>query len=131
MSGWVGFSFTGSPILLSLVHNNGLLSSALRHERDEQDQLYEQGHPTASQDDDITVSSGPTEPQSSNIQGKGQVILTAERQSWCQASANYQGLGVLLKVTQEPLIPVPAWPVLFTAQHSRVSPTGIPAPTFS
>lgn len=122
--GWVGFSLAGFPILHSLVHNNGLLSSALRCERKEQKQLHEQGHPTASQDDDITVSSGPAKTQSSNNQGKGQVILPAERQSWCQASANYQGLGVLLKVTQELLIPASAQPhTLRTVEsHQQESP---------
>lgn len=111
----MGFSLAGSPILPSLVHSNGFLSSALRHERNEQNQLHEQGHPKTSQDDDITVSSGPAKTQSSNNQGKGQVILTAGQQSWCQASANYQGLGVLLKVTQEPLIPACAQPELSQA----------------
>lgn len=62
---------------LSLVHSNDFLNSVVRRDRNKQNQLQEQGHPTTSQGDDITVSSCPVKTKRSNNQGKGQVILTA------------------------------------------------------
>lgn len=77
LSGWAEFSFAGSSVFPSLVHSNAFLISVVKCERNEQNQPHEQGHPTTSQDDDITISSGPAKTQSSNNGGEGQVILTA------------------------------------------------------
>lgn len=61
-----GFPFAESQPLLSLILGNVFLSSTLGYNSNEWKQLSEQGHPAASQDDDITVSSCPGKTQGSN-----------------------------------------------------------------
>lgn len=58
--------FVESQPLLSLILSNVFLSSTLGYNSNEWKQLSEQGHPAASQDDDITVSSCPGKTQGSN-----------------------------------------------------------------
>lgn len=111
--------------------SNAFLISAVRCERNEQNQPHEQGHPNHK-----TMTSpsalAQQKPRAQITEGKGGHPhgRVTERQSWCQASANYQGLGVLLKVTQEQLIPASTQPVLLQDLNSRVSPMGSPPPHF-
>lgn len=127
MRGTRGLPLCRARPSLCLVLGNVSFSSTLGYKRNEWNQLGEQGHPTISRDNDITVNSCPGKTQGSNNRGKGQVIFMQVDRAGCRPSSSI-GLGVLLKITQGPHLPLLSLPgaalLPSHAQDNRVSPTG-------
>lgn len=119
-----GFPFAESQPLLSLILGNVFLSSTLGYNSNEWKQLSEQGHPAASQDDDITVSSCPRKTQGSNNRERAG-HLYGRLTDGCRPPP-ISGLGVLLKITQVPHLPPLSLPQAALqpshAQSNRISP---------